>query len=165
MKKIRSKKELQQLVANIRKDFEEYAVNEVGFQIEQAYESCIQKFYEDYPGNGKNPKYYNRTYSTYEGSNAYHDTFKRMVKIKTDKGYKVGIRVAARYINGQPYQNDKGWVFDRTWKKGIHGTREIGIMSPTPQVLMRRWFRKFKKTGAKKILRDATKYAVKKNLR
>ena len=54
MKKIRSKKELQQLVANIRKDFEEYAVNEVGFQIEQAYESCIQKFYEDYPGNGKN---------------------------------------------------------------------------------------------------------------
>ena len=44
---------------------------EVLHRIENQYESVIQDFYDDYPGDGKDPKWYERTYSTFFASSGW----------------------------------------------------------------------------------------------
>jgi len=148
--------------------------DEVAFKIENAYETFIEQFYEDYP----NPKSYERTYSTYLGSNAYNDVFGQGIQQFGDS-YFAGINVSSSNIPGNPYRAYKGWVFDRTFVKGIHGinkkdkgkmnkyrgsgygkelirVKTIKNMSPAPKTLMDREFgRIMKKSNMDKMFSDA----------
>ena len=147
---------------------------EVAFQIEKSYESAISKFYEDY-----DPRYYERTYSTYLGSNAYNDIFNQGVQ-QFGNVFLAGINVDSTNIPGNPYRaQNKAWVFDRTFYKGIHGINrfdktkinkhrghgyqkeEIKItsiknMHPAPKVLMDKEFKKItKKANMDKMFNQA----------
>lgn len=83
------------------------------FQIQSAYETVIQSFYDDYT-----PRWYQRTYSTYEASDHADDPFKYT---PISGGAEAGILVDPSFITGKPYRADTAWVFDRTFGKGIHG--------------------------------------------
>ena len=95
---------------------------ELAFQIEELYENAIQMFYEDY-----NPRYYNRTYSTYEGSSGAHSPLDTV--LPTNNGYQTGIIVDSANISGDPYNADKDWVFPRTFEQGIHGMTQYEAMN------------------------------------
>lgn len=87
--------------------------------IEGLYESAIAKFYADYT-----PLYYNRTEYTAYGSSGFpydNELFKPQNFQKIEGGWSVGITVDPSYIPGSPYRANKAWVFERTFKRGIHG--------------------------------------------
>lgn len=86
---------------------------EITFQIQAAYETVVQSFYEDYT-----PRWYDRTYSTYEASDHAEDPFKTT---PIEGGFNAGINVDPSFITGKPYRADTAWVFDRTFGQGIHG--------------------------------------------
>lgn len=140
---------------------------DIAYEIESAYERIIDGFYKDYT-----PLYYERTYSTYLGSNVYNDISKGIQK--TSSGYKIGISVSSDYIEGDPYLADKDYVFHRSFVEGIHGFTEndpwgkINMRippktSPTPKEQMDQWFQEFKKDKNKmnKIKQNAIKRALK----
>ncbi len=110
---------LEKFKADMRKKYQMAVrdlAQEVAFEIEKAYESVVQRFYNDYP----NPSSYKRTYSTYLGSSAYDSPFEYGVQ-KFGDSYFSGMQVSASNIPGNPYKANKGWVFDRTFYEGIHG--------------------------------------------
>lgn len=86
---------------------------EMTYQVEAAYESVVQSFYDDYT-----PRYYERTYSTYLGSDKYNSPFDYT---PFGNEYEYGITVSDANIPGNPYRADKDWVFNRTFDEGIHG--------------------------------------------
>lgn len=136
---------------------------EVAYKIEAAYESAIEAFYNDYP----DPIYYDRTYSTYLGSNAYDDVYNYGIQ-QFGNSYFAGINVSSSNIPGNPYRAYKGWVFDRTFEQGIHGINRndlikmnkprskddhikrkvIKNMTPPPRVLMDKAFKELTKKGS-----------------
>lgn len=154
------------------KAIEEMA-EEVAYEIEKSYESVIDMFYSDYT-----PRIYQRTYSTYLGSNAYNDIFNNGV-IQYGNSYFAGINVSSSNIPGNPYEAYKGWVFDRTFYKGIHGINRNDLMqmnkkrskdnhitirnmpknmSPAPKKLMDKEFKKLtKKQNLDKMFEEAMK--------
>ena len=89
---------------------------EIAHEIERAYESVIDMFYEDY-----DPLYYRRTYSTYLASTGYNHLYEPWNFQHIGDSYFVGINVDGSNIPGNPYRAYKHWVFDRTFYKGIHG--------------------------------------------
>ncbi len=91
----------------------ELTMREISFQIEAAYESVIEDFYNNYL-----PKWYDRTYSTFLASNRWDDPFYVHQDGDTIIG---GIKVSSNFISGNPYRAQKGWVFHRTFDLGIHG--------------------------------------------
>ncbi len=98
----------------------------VTYEIESAYESVVQSFYEDYT-----PRWYRRTFSTYEASDHADDLFKTT---PIDDGFEAGINVDPSFITGKPYRADTAWVFDRTFGKGIHGYFKWEMKQWAPQV-------------------------------
>lgn len=94
-------------------------------QIEVAYETVVQSFYDDYT-----PKWYNRTFSTYEASDHMNDLFRA---IPIENGFDAGIYVDPSFITGEPYRADTSWVFDRTFGKGIHGYFKWEMKKWAPQ--------------------------------
>ena len=117
---------------------------DIAFDIEAAYESAIDAFYNDYPKKGVEPKYYNRNYFTYTGSNAYddiHTNFNFFKEKRVKKrghniiGFQAGIRVSSDFVDGS-YKDPTDYVFNRTFVEGIHGTKRVKVMSPTPKKLM-----------------------------
>ena len=107
---------LEMIKADIEQKFQLACVEmaaEMTWRIESAYESVIQSFYDDYT-----PKFYDRTYSTYQASNRYDDPFGFT---PVGNGYEAGIIVDHENIPGRPYRADKHWVFTRTFNEGIHG--------------------------------------------
>ena len=86
---------------------------EVSFQVESAYESVIDMFYNDYT-----PRWYERTGSTYRASD-HVDDMSKITKVGDE--YLSGIIVDSENINGNPYRADTDWVFERTFVRGIHG--------------------------------------------
>lgn len=149
---------------------------EITYQIENSYETVIDKFYEDY-----SPRYYDRTYSTYIGSDHYDDMFNFQQLGDT---YLAGINVSSSNIPGSPYRADTDWVFDRTFYGGIHGinrtdkirmnkTRGRGYekdlinittiknMHPAPKVLMDKEFKRItKKSNMDKLFNQAMNKAL-----
>lgn len=99
--------------------------SQVTEQIEAAYETVIQSFYDDYT-----PRWYDRTYSTYEASDHADDIFKTT---PIDNGFEAGIKIDPSFINGKPYRADTAWVFDRTFGKGIHGYFKWEMKQWAPQ--------------------------------
>ena len=97
-------------------DSVEEMAQEVLIKIEYMYETAIDLFYADY-----NPLYYNRTYSTYEGSSGAKDLFSPQNIYGSDNNWTAGIIVDPSFINNKPYRADTDWVFERTFVKGIHG--------------------------------------------
>jgi len=95
------------------------------YQIESAYKSIIQSFYEDYT-----PRWYQRTFSTYEASDHEDDPFKYT---PISGGAEAGIHVDPSFITGKPYRADTAWVFDRTFGKGIHGYFKWEMKQWAPQ--------------------------------
>ena len=94
-------------------------------QIETAYETVIQSFYDDYT-----PRWYDRTFSTYEASDHIDDMFKIT---PIENGYNAGINIDPSFIKGSPYRADTAWVFDRTFGKGIHGYFKWEMKQWAPQ--------------------------------
>lgn len=168
---------------SIRKDIEKkYNIalkelaEEMSYQIESAYETVIDKFYDDY-----SPKYYDRSYSTYIGSDHFNDMFNYQQLGDT---YLAGINVSGSNIPGSPYRADTDWVFDRTFYKGIHGinredkirmnkTRGRGYekelikittaknMHPAPKALMDKEFKKItRKSNMDKLFNEAMNKAL-----
>ena len=125
---------------------------EITYQIENAYENAIDKFYQDYT-----PRWYGRTHSTYLASSGYN-YFGKNVKQVGKNSFIAGIEVDSGLM-GSPYKADTSWVFSRTFERGIHGytnkeAREWSdkerhlyfsptgkMMRPTPEVLMNKDFR------------------------
>ena len=99
--------------------------SQVTEQIETAYEGIIQSFYDDYT-----PRWYDRTYSTYEASDHIDDMFKT---VPIENGFEAGINVDPSFISGKPYRADTEWVFDRTFGKGIHGYFKWEMKQWAPQ--------------------------------
>lgn len=89
---------------------------EVLFRIQGFYDNAISKFYSDY-----DPLYYNRTYSSYEGSSGSKNLFSPENIFENGNGWTAKISIDSSYIPGNPYRADKDWVFERTFWKGIHG--------------------------------------------
>lgn len=100
-----------------KKDLEEFAA-EMSYQVEAAYESVVQSFYDDYGPNNGEPWYYKRTYSTYKFSDHYDDEF---AFTPFGDEYEYGITANTDNVSGNPYRADKNWVFERTFGQGIHG--------------------------------------------
>ena len=109
------------------------AAYEISFDIESAYESAIDAFYASYT-----PRVYNRSYSTYEGSDS-HSNYKKHIEPKRVGNVietEAGIKVSSEFINA-PYKDPVGYVFERTYFSGIHGTTGTGgIMSVSPERIM-----------------------------
>lgn len=129
---------------------------EVLFQIESAYESNIDRFYNDY-----NPLYYNRTYSTYLASSGYSNLFSPQNINPIEGGFMVGIGIDSNNISGNPYRADTDWVFNRTYMKGIHGINATNLFSNTYEKKFRRVKGKlYAKTYQVKLV-PSKKYALK----
>ncbi len=94
---------------------------ELSFEIENAYETIIERFYNDY-----SPISYNRTYSTYLASDSFENPFSYTQMGNT---YFSGINIDPSFINGKPYRADTGWVFERTFEKGIHGINRNTVIN------------------------------------
>lgn len=139
------------------KKVEDYAMKvmkeEVAIQIQEHYDLFIKEFYDHY-----DPKFYlDRTFSTYEASDASKDW--SIAYTRPNEDY-VGIYVSADFIYGNPYYVpgkyghrsngnpvDKDWVFTNTFEKGIHGygeTRGGSVMKESPKVMMDKWYKNFK---------------------
>ena len=94
---------------------------EITEEIQVLYNQTIDEFYAQY-----SPRRYQRTLSTYHGSDSYrtlHDP------IREGDGYLAGISVSPDNIPGDPYRADKDWVFERTFVKGYHGYNSKEIKS------------------------------------
>lgn len=143
---------------------------EVGYEIEELYESVIEQFYNDY-----HPRRYRRTFSSFLGSDSYA---LMQDPVMQDDGYIVGVSVSPNTIPGEPYRAKKDWVFERTFRKGYHGYKNIEIrnwrskkknhalikekkyffnrpddmhvMSPSPEKLMEKGVKKLYKSLPKK---------------
>lgn len=90
----------------------------VGREIEKAYEAQISRFYNDY-----SPIVYERTGATWWGSSGMND-YKSWSTYLGNLQYEAGITVDPANIQskvGHPYRANTQWVFDRTWRLGIHG--------------------------------------------
>ena len=109
-------------------------------KIQIKYDEAIDLFYKDY-----DPWYYDRTYSTYLGSNG-EDGVSNLFHLKeTDTGVEInaGITVNSDGL-GQPYKDPADYVFKRTWQWGIHGAMFTGgYTSPSPKMRMDKWFKDF----------------------
>lgn len=109
------------------------AAYEISFEIQAAYDSAIDAFYNSYA-----PHVYNRNYYTYTGSDSCND-YSRHVK-PIDGGIQAGIKVSGDYVDGA-YKDPVGYVFNRTYHYGIHGTiRTGGVMTVPPERLMQMSF-------------------------
>lgn len=111
-----TKDPLEAVRADIEKRYNDAMVKmaeEMTYQIESAYESVVQQFYNEYT-----PRSYDRTYSTYLGSDKYNNLFGYT---PIENGYESGIIVDSNNIPGNPYRAEKDWVFERTFSEGIHG--------------------------------------------
>lgn len=100
---------------------------ELNYMIEEIYERAIDAFYDSY-----NPKYYDRTLSTYKASDLWENPTKQQNPIPMGEGFIAGIEVSSDNIPGHPYNkspkdkpNKTEWVFNRTYVKGIHGVSMI----------------------------------------
>lgn len=89
---------------------------EVLFETQSIYESVIEQFYNDY-----DPLYYNRTGSSWYGSSGSDTLFSPQNLYQQGDSWVSSIIVDPSNIPGNPYRADKDWVFERTFKKGIHG--------------------------------------------
>ena len=105
-------------ITAIAKEATKEIAEEVTVRLEIGYEKCIEEFYKDY----RNPRYYDRTYSTFYASTGFGDMaiWKRCVK-KNNRGYISGIIVDSSNITEEPYRAETEWVFERTFNEGIHG--------------------------------------------
>lgn len=134
-------------------------IDEIGYQLEMAYGNAIDRFYGHYP----NPKFYNRTYSLYAGSDSWENPLKNKKK-KGNGRYYIGINVGANFISenigGNPYKSSIEYVFGRSYEHGIHGMtpeestrRGLGWhklpMSPSPKYWMEK---NYKNIANKKYL-------------
>ena len=109
------------------------AAYEIAFEIESAYESAIDAFYASYT-----PRYYDRNYYTYTGSDSCNDISKNIEW--DDEGFKTGIRVSSKFVNGG-YKDPVDYVFNRSYYYGIHGTIKTGgVMTVPPERLMQMSF-------------------------
>ena len=113
------------------------AAYEISFEIEKAYESAIDAFYASYT-----PRLYDRSYSTYEGSDSHSNYKKHIPETKDMKEIgniieaTAGIKVSSEYVNA-PYKDPIDYVFERTYLRGIHGTIGTGgIMGVPPEKIM-----------------------------
>lgn len=97
-------------------DAVEEMAHEVLWQIENIYETAIDRFYADY-----NPLYYSRTGATYVASSGYYDLFSPQNIMGGDGNWTAGIKVNSQLIPSGTYRADPNWVFARTFNKGIHG--------------------------------------------
>lgn len=96
----------------------EKTAQRIGHEIEKAYESQIARFYADYT-----PISYERTGATWWGSSGLNN-YQSWSQYLGDLQYQAGITVGSDMIQsavGDPYRAETAWVFDRTWRLGIHG--------------------------------------------
>lgn len=102
----------------------EKTARRIGREIEKAYEAEIKRFYDDY-----DPISYERTYSTWWASDGYRN-YPSWNKYLGNLQYEAGIVVDPMNIQnkkGHPYRATTMWVFDRTWRLGIHGINKRNI--------------------------------------
>ena len=90
------------------------------YEIENMYETAIEKFYDDYT-----PIYYNRTGYTMYASSGYPQ-FNNLfdphnISEQGSNMWNARITIDSSYIPGNPYRADKHWVYKRTFLRGIHG--------------------------------------------
>lgn len=100
------------------KEVAQEVVGEFNYQMRSMYEKAIYVFYADYK-----PKYYDRTESLLEANNLYDNPDKTW-NVDYNRANQIvsgGLFVDPKYIKGNPYRADKDWVFNRSYKKGIHG--------------------------------------------
>lgn len=100
-------------------DAVEEMAREVLWEIEGFYESAIERFYDDY-----DPLYYDRTGMSMYGSSGYpqgNELFSPQNLHQDGDVWSAGITIDPTFIPGNPYRANKGWVYERTFWKGIHG--------------------------------------------
>ena len=96
----------------------EKTAQRIGREIEKAYETQIQRFYNDY-----SPIVYERTGATWWASSGMQN-YDSWSTYLGNLEYQAGITVDPVNIQnkmGHPYRANTNWVFNRTWHYGIHG--------------------------------------------
>ena len=104
----------------------DHMLDDIGDDLEIAYGRCIDRFYKDYP----HPKFYDRTFSLYAGSDGWDNPHRNKKKI-SDTKYYIGINVGWEnilmnlgedpYLDRGPYRDNVKFVFERAYLSGIHG--------------------------------------------
>lgn len=135
--------QLDALIAEARHDAYK-AVSEAAKMLAEGYRNAVRDFYGSY-----SPKYYKRTLSTFQATDAFHGVPK--VMFIGDNAFRGGIKVDSSYIPGDPYKYhmfngfmsmghyDKEMVFTGTYFAGSHG----GVAwSTPPAALMQAEFQK-----------------------
>lgn len=133
MAKAMTAEEIDKVIDETIKKVMNEAAYELAFEIESAYESAIDAFYRSYT-----PRFYDRNYYTYTGSDSY-DNYSKHIQI-TDKYFITGITVSSEHVQGT-YKDPTDYVFERSYYSGIHGTIATGgIMVVPPERLMQMSF-------------------------
>lgn len=143
----------EQIEADIRKKVQQAmadAAYDIAFDIQAAYESSIEAFYNDF-----SPSYYNRTYATYTGSDSA-ENYSKNIKV-TDKDFRAGIHVGSEFVQAD-YKDPIDYVFSRTYEEGIHGTSRNGVMSPSSKILMDNAFKNIKSNLGSYVRASLSKY-------
>lgn len=122
-------------ISSMRLALEDTA-NEIGEEIELAYEHAISAFYNDYTPNS-----YDRDYNLYRGSSGYSQVgymdMNQIVSKVDDESYIVGIDIDADNLQPNPYKGkwkrykfknynkheivSAEWIFENAYFRGIHG--------------------------------------------
>lgn len=85
----------------------------------EQYRSVIRLFYSGYP----KPHSYDRTLETLNANNIRENNFdyKKITTRISPTAIRVVFSIGTEFIKGKPYRADTDWVFNRTFKEGIHG--------------------------------------------
>lgn len=124
----------------------ESVMEDIAYEIQEHYESFVDKWYEAGPiGSKGHPKYYDRTYDTFFASTGTHTMKNTSSVIETNDGFEgeAGIIVSPANLHGY-YDDSAYYVFPRTWEQGIHGTINTGGQTTPPKEMMDKWFVDFK---------------------
>ncbi len=118
---------------------------EIAEKIQGQFDTCVDAFYKHY----KKPLYYDRFYNTYEASDGEEGVSSHYHIKQTKNGIQIsaGITVDSSFLYDDAYKDGVEYVFPRTWEQGIHGTKAITPMSPSPKEKMDKWWDGFKEGG------------------
>ena len=165
-------------LSNIKSDIEsklnaatKEIAEEVTFQIEKAYETVVESFYNEYT-----PRSYDRLFATYWGSTRFDDEFgvdpageDFIAGIEVDpsninKHYETdGVGKRKKTGGSGPYRADTDWVFRRTYLEGIHGFFRVEYQEWVENRVKTHKWSKAKTLREKKLAAKTLKHAPKKS--
>lgn len=121
---------------------------DIATELQTHFETFVDMWYNSGPIKSPgNPLYYDRTLDTFYGSSGTDNLAGSYSVTATDDGFygDAFIIVDSSSLHGY-YKDSVDYVFNRSWKLGIHGTIPTGGQTTPPKQMMDKWFKEFKAT-------------------